>query len=94
MTIAPPRDGWQGPADERRVRAMNEVNPKYVLRNYLAQQVIDRAEHGDFDGIAEVLEVLRRPYDEQPEHEAILRRPPTRLGTRDRVGCSMLSCSS
>lgn len=78
--------------DTRRAK-MARINPKYVLRNWMAQVVIDQAEAGDPSGIVDMADLLRRPYDEQPDHhdEWFARRPEW---ARERPGCSMLSCSS
>lgn len=75
-----------------RISAMNLVNPKYVLRNYMAQLAIEAAEKEDYQLIHELYELLKNPYDEQVDKEKwFAKRPNWAL---DKVGCSQLSCSS
>lgn len=82
----------QGTTPQERRVLMNATNPKYVLRNYLAQQAIDKASEGDFSEVENLLALLRHPYDEQPHNQHYFARRPE--WARHKAGCSMLSCSS
>jgi uncharacterized protein YdiU (UPF0061 family) len=75
-----------------RHQRMSQANPKYVLRNYLAQQAIEALEQGDDSVMLRLMDVLRRPYHEQPEHEDLAAKRPE--WARNKPGCSALSCSS
>nr|MBP6361275.1 YdiU family protein [Aeromonas sp.] len=58
----------EGSEDAVRKAQMDAINPKYVLRNALAQQAIDAAESGDMTPFERLLAALQQPYDEQPEY--------------------------
>ena len=75
-----------------RIVAMNKVNPKYVLRNYMAQLAIDAANEGDYSIVDELFDLLLKPYDEQPAMQKYFAKRPD--WAKHKVGCSMLSCSS
>lgn len=74
--------------DSARKHAMDQVNPKYVLRNYLAQVAIEKAQSGDFSEVKTLLHLLQRPFDEQPEYQAYAALPP------DWAAGIEVSCSS
>lgn len=74
--------------DTARKLSMDRVNPKYVLRNYLAQAAIEKAQQKDFSEVQRLLRVLQHPYDEQPEHDKYAQLPP------DWAAGIEVSCSS
>ncbi|WHI51785.1 YdiU family protein [Microbulbifer sp. MLAF003] len=90
-------DQWLGHYDRRlsrensnsrtRNRAMLAVNPKYILRNYLAQKVIEAAGQGDYYPLRTLRNLLQSPFEEHPEHEAWSARPPE-SGKRIPLSCS------
>jgi uncharacterized protein YdiU (UPF0061 family) len=74
--------------DAERKVDMDRANPKYILRNYLAQVAIDKAVDKDYSEIGKLLAILERPFDEQPENEAYAALPP------DWASHLEVSCSS
>ncbi len=73
--------------DEERQRRMSRINPRYVLRNYLAQQAIEKAQQKDFSEIDRLLSLLRDPYTDQPGMESYAAAPPD-WGKHLVVSCS------
>jgi len=82
----------QNQSHSARAQLMNNTNPLYVPRNYLAQLAIDDAEQGDFARVEQWMQVLERPYTWQEGMEPYAQKRPE--WARDRTGCSQLSCSS
>ena len=74
--------------DAPRQAAMHAVNPKYVLRNWLAEVAIRKAQERDFSEVEALLACLRQPYAEQPEFAAYAALPP------DWANGLSVSCSS
>lgn len=62
--------------DASRATRMNAINPRYVLRNHLAQRAIEVAQSGDASEIETLMKILRRPFDEHPKYEAYAAEPP------------------
>jgi uncharacterized protein YdiU (UPF0061 family) len=76
------------PLPQRRT-AMLAVNPKYILRNYMAQIAIERAERDqDYSEIGRLMQILQTPFDEHPDSQAYADAPP------DWAGAIRVSCSS
>ena len=71
---------------------MDQSNPRYVLRNWLAQEAIDDAHRGDLGKLHRLMRVLQRPYDDQPGEDDLAQKRPA--WADDKPGCSALSCSS
>jgi len=91
-------DGWavlyvqrlsqQSVSDNDRSEAMLKTNPKYILRNYMAQAAIEKAEKGDYSEVKLLLDVLQNPFEEHPQVEHYAGLPP------DWAEAISVSCSS
>src|ERR1700733_2395471 len=76
-----------GELNEKRKSTMNENNPCYILRNYLAEEAIKKAEQGDFSEAKQLLAALENPFSERAEFEPYTRKPP-KSACKLRVSCS------
>ena len=74
-------------SDQQRSENMKQVNPKFILRNYLAQHVIKKAEQGDYSELEELMIVLQSPFDEHQNLERFAQQPPE-WGKNLEVSCS------
>ena len=83
------KENWDS---TERLNSMKLTNPKYVLRNYMAQMAIEEAEKGNYKVIDELYHLLLNPYSEQVEMEKWYAKRPQ--WAENKIGCSMLSCSS
>lgn len=78
-------------SQEERVKVMNTANPVYILRNYMAQAAIEKAEKGDYSEVRALYELLKNPYEEQEGMERYTAKPPA---WASRKGVCVNSCSS
>ncbi len=74
--------------DAARSSRMDRVNPKFVLRNHLAETAITAARGGDFSEVQRLLTVLQAPYDEHPDAPAAYAALPPDWAHHLEVSCS------
>jgi uncharacterized protein YdiU (UPF0061 family) len=73
---------------DQRLEQMCHINPKYVLRNHLAQNAIELAQKKDFSEVTRLLKILENPYKSQAVPEDYAMGPPPELAHM------AISCSS
>lgn len=77
----------EGITDNQRHTTMNKINPKFILRNYLAQQAIQDAEAGNYLTLETLAAILQDPFSEQPQHNNFA-NPPPEWGKHLEISCS------
>ena len=83
-------DGWlakENDSEQVRQQKLQVINPKYIARNYLLQNAIAKAEEDDHSEVDKLLQILRKPFDEQPEFEDYAKRSPN-WGKGLEISCS------
>ena len=66
----------EGLSADKKLISMNQVNPKFILRNYMAQEAIDAAEDSDFSKLETLIVVLTKPFEELKEHQKFANKSP------------------
>tara|TARA_B100000497_G_scaffold107913_1_gene125784 strand:+ start:994 stop:2418 length:1425 start_codon:yes stop_codon:yes gene_type:complete len=61
---------------DKRLELMNQVNPKFILRNYMAQEAIEAAEVNDFSKLETLMIVMTQPFEELIEHQKFANKSP------------------
>lgn len=82
----------EGQEHNVRREQMHNVNPHFILRNYVAQMAIDKAHDGDYSLVRQCLKAVEHPYEDHPSHKGLTSMRPK--WAENKAGCSMLSCSS
>nr|MBP7370173.1 YdiU family protein [Arenimonas sp.] len=75
-----------------RATSMRAVNPVFILRNHLVQDVIEAAEQGNYQPLQDIFKRLKTPFSDAPDDARWVKKCPPE--SMHRAGCSMLSCSS
>ncbi len=78
----------QNSSFEERFEIMKKVNPKYVIKNYMLQEAIERAHEGDYSGVDDLLKIAQNPFDEHKNFENYANPTPMKYAN------IKLSCSS
>ena len=70
------RQTAEGLSLDKKVISMNQVNPKFILRNYMAQEAIDAAENNDFSILETLIIILTKPFKEHKEYQNFANKSP------------------
>ena len=81
------RQTKEGLSVDKKVISMNQVNPKFILRNYMAQEAIEAAENNDFSSLETLIIILSKPFEEHEEFQNFANKSPA--WTKDlEISCS------
>jgi len=70
------RQTKEGLSADKKVISMNQVNPKFILRNYMAQEAIEAAENNDFSALETLIIILSKPFEEHEGFQNFANKSP------------------